>query len=98
MALLANAKGAVGGLVFHRRVPPAIEVDHVRGGGQIQTRAASSERQDEKRWSVVALELNDKRLTLLHAGATVQHQAAAAKDRGQVGRQRVDDLAELGKN
>jgi hypothetical protein len=33
---LPDAEGAVGGLVLHRRVPPAVEVHHVRRGGQVQ--------------------------------------------------------------
>nr|WP_156925529.1 hypothetical protein [Thioalkalivibrio paradoxus] len=32
-ALLADAVGAVGGLVFDRGVPPGVEVDHVVGEG-----------------------------------------------------------------
>ena len=36
VAFLADTEGAVGGLVLDGRVPPAIEVDHVRGGGEIE--------------------------------------------------------------
>src|SRR5215471_14168657 len=52
MNLLTNAKRAVGSLIFHGRVPPAIEVDDVRSGSQIQACPPSSERQDEKRRAV----------------------------------------------
>src|SRR5437899_2528923 len=41
VAFLTDAEGAVGGLVFHRRVPPAVEVDDVAGLREIQSGAAS---------------------------------------------------------
>jgi len=44
---LSDAEGAVGRLVLDRRVPPAIEVDDVRGGGEIETGAPLLERQHE---------------------------------------------------
>jgi hypothetical protein len=28
--------GAVGGLIFHRRIPPAVVVDHMRRGSEVQ--------------------------------------------------------------
>jgi hypothetical protein len=37
--LLPDTERPVGGLVFHGRVPPAIEMDHVRRGGEIEPRA-----------------------------------------------------------
>ena len=36
---LADAERPVGGLVLDRRVPTAVEVHHVRGGGQVEPRA-----------------------------------------------------------
>ena len=41
--LLSDAVGAVGGLVFDRRVPPRVEVDDVVGSGQVEARAARLE-------------------------------------------------------
>src|ERR1041384_1362251 len=41
---LADAEGAVRGLVLHRRVPPAVEVHDMRGGGQVEARAAGLEK------------------------------------------------------
>ena len=49
VALLADAEGPVGRLVLDRRVPPAVEMDDVRGGGQVQAGAARLEREDEER-------------------------------------------------
>ena len=83
VALLADAEGAVGGLVLDGRIPPAVEVDHVRGGGQVQARAAGLERQHEERRAVVALELVDQRLAAFDGRAAVQHQPGAAEDRRQ---------------
>ena len=81
VALLADAEGPVGGLVLDGRVPPAVEVDHVRGGGQVQARAAGLQRQDEERRAVVALELVDERLAPSDGRAAVQHQARAGRRR-----------------
>ena len=38
--VLSNAKCAVGGLIFHRGVPPAVEVHHVRCGGEVEARTS----------------------------------------------------------
>ena len=47
-ALLADAVGAVGGLVFDGRVPPRVHVDHVVGGGQVEAQAAGLEADQEE--------------------------------------------------
>ena len=60
LLLLPDAEGAVGRLVLDGRVPPAVEVDHVRGRRQVQPRAARLERQDEERRPVLALERLDQ--------------------------------------
>ena len=44
---LADAVGTIGGLVFGRRIPPRVHVDHVVGGGEVQARAARLERDQE---------------------------------------------------
>ena len=49
IALLPDAEGAVGRLVFNGGVPPAVEMREVRGGGQIEARSASLEQQDGER-------------------------------------------------
>jgi hypothetical protein len=51
---LADAEGAVHGLVLDRRVPPAVEEEHVVGGRQVQAGAARLERQDEDEPVVLA--------------------------------------------
>lgn len=38
--LLADAEGAIGGLIFDGGIPPTIEVDDVAGGGEIEAGAA----------------------------------------------------------
>ena len=43
VALLADAEGAVRGLVFDGRIPPAVEMNHVRGGGEVEAGAAGFE-------------------------------------------------------
>src|SRR5471032_1259549 len=44
---LAHAVGAVRGLVFHRRIPPRVHVDHVVGGGQVDADAARFQADEE---------------------------------------------------
>ena len=46
--LLPDAKGAVGRLVLHGRVPPAVEVEDVVGGRQVQAHAARLQREQEE--------------------------------------------------
>ena len=77
---LADAEGAVGGLVLDGRIPPAVEVDHVRGGGQVEPGAAGLEREDEEGRALVLLEAADQLLPLAHRRAAVQHQAGAPED------------------
>src|SRR5208283_1023508 len=36
VALLPDAEGAVGRLVLDRRIPPAVEMHDMRGGGQVE--------------------------------------------------------------
>ena len=78
--LLPDAEGAVGGLVLDRGVPPAIEVDDVRGRRQVQPRAARLEREDEERGPCLVLERVDQRLALLDRHRPVQHEPFAAED------------------
>ncbi len=74
VSLLADAERPVGRLVFNRRVPPAIEMDDVRGGGQVQAGPARLQREDEEGRPVVALELIDDGLAALDGRAAVEHQ------------------------
>lgn len=46
-AQLTHAVSSVAGLIFHRRVPPGIEVDHVIRRRQVQTGAAGLEADQE---------------------------------------------------
>ena len=46
---LADPVGAVGGLLLDGGVPPAVEVDHVVGAGEVEPGAAGLERQQEDR-------------------------------------------------
>ncbi len=80
VALLADAEGAVGGLVFDGGVPPAVEVDDVRGGGEVEPGAAGLDREHEERRAVFALEIRHQCLALLDGGAAVQDQAGAPED------------------
>ena len=52
---LADAVGAIGGLVFDGRVPPGVEVDHVVGAGEVEAGAAGFQR-DQEHVAVAGLE------------------------------------------
>ena len=97
---LADAERAVGGLVFDGRIPPAVEVNHMRCGGEVQARPAGLERKHEVRRPLVALEPIDQFLPAALDGRTaVQHQAGPSEDRRyKKFRERLGHLAELRKN
>ena len=96
--LLADPEGAVGRLVLDGRVPPAVEVDHVRSRRQVQPGAARFQRQHEERRAVFPLKLVDELLPLLDARPPVEHQPGSTEKRGEEPGQRVGDLAELREN
>ena len=93
--LLADAEGAVGGLVFDGGVPPAVEVDDVAGGGEVEAGAASFDADDHEGWAAGLLEGFDEFGALLHAGAAVQDEAFATKHRAQVAGERIAGFLEL---
>ena len=49
VSMLADPERAVGGLVLDRRVPPAVEVDHVVRGSEVEAGAAGLQRHQEHR-------------------------------------------------
>ena len=57
--LLADAVGAVGRLVFDRRVPPRVEQEHVIGGGEVEAGAARLERGEQHRRARADWKLGD---------------------------------------
>ena len=69
--LLANAVGPVRGLVFNRRVPPRVHVDHVIGRGQVQARATSLEA-DKKQIALPGLKSGNPFPALGGTGLTIQ--------------------------
>ncbi len=97
VALLPDAEGAVGGLVLHGGIPPSVEMDHMRGGGEVQTRAARLQREHEEGRAVFALETIDhfcRRFTAVPRGG----ETAPAEDTGEMALERIGEFAELGEN
>jgi hypothetical protein len=64
---LADAVGAVGGLVFHRGIPPRIVVDDGVGGGEVEADAACLEADQEHRY-LAFLETADDALAVSGVG------------------------------
>ena len=87
--VLADAEGPVGGLVFDRRIPPSVEMDDMRGGGQVEPGAPGLERQHEERDIVVLLESPHQLLALRHRRPAVQHEARPPEDGAEERRQRL---------
>ncbi len=61
VAPLADAKGAVSGLIFHCWVPPAVKVKDMVGGGEGEPRAAGLDGDDEERCFVLPTGLKQAR-------------------------------------
>ena len=76
---LANAKRSIRGLVLDRGIPPAIEVHHVRSGGQVQPAAPGLERDHKERRASVLLKLIDKLGAPANRRAAVQYQPGPAE-------------------
>ena len=78
---LADAEGAVGGLVLDGRVPPAVEVDDVRGGGQVQAVPPALSESTKKGGPSSSWKRSTSVARLLDRRPAVQDQAGAAEDR-----------------
>src|SRR5579871_1211903 len=75
---LADAEGAVGGLVLDGGVPPAIIVKHVIGRRQVESHAAGLQREDEEwRAAPFLLETLHYAVAQLLGSAAVQEQYLA---------------------
>jgi len=65
VAFLPDPVGAVGGLGFHRRIPPQVVMDHMARGRQIQPGSGSFQRQNEKFVGMVVLKFVDQSFPLV---------------------------------
>src|SRR5581483_47710 len=74
---LSDAKRAIRGLVFDRRVPPAIEMKDVVGACEVEAEAAGFEGEYEERRSVVSLKPLDHLVARTLGNAAVQKQHLA---------------------
>ena len=73
--ILPDSERAVSSLVFHSRIPPPVEMDHVRGGGEVKPGAAGFERKHEERDVFVLLELLHQIFSLLDRGPAMEDEA-----------------------
>ena len=95
---LADTESAVRRLVFYCRVPPPVEVHHMRCRRQIEAGAASLERKHKEPLGFIFLKAAHQFLALSYRGLAMQDQAGPAKDRTKESRQRRGYLAELGED
>ena len=98
VALLADAEGPIGRLVFDGGVPPAVEVDDVAGSREVQPRATGLEREHEERGTVFALKALDESSPLSDGGPAMKHEARSPEDAFEEPGQRLGDLAKLRKD
>jgi len=99
IAGLADAEGAVGGLVFHGGVPPAVEVENVVGAGEVEAHTPSLEGEDKQaRGGGVILEAVYHGRALGLAGAAVEEQRFVAQVGGEVALEQLAPLGKLGED
>src|SRR5438270_6710002 len=96
---LADAEGTIGGLIFDRRVPPAIEVENVVCLCQIQAHASCSQREYKHRGlGFGILKLGNHPLPPRHAGSTVQIVGVVVQAVGEIPLQFASNLSKLGED
>ena len=93
--ILPDSERPVSSLVFHSRIPPPVEMDDVRGGGEVEPGAAGLQRDDEKGHPLVLLELPHQRRSPADGRFAVQDQSRTGEDGLEVRGQRRGHLAEL---
>ena len=69
---LADAVGAVGRLVLHRRVPPGVEVIDVGGAGEVEPLPSRLEADEKDQRLVARLEAGDQSLPFGNRGGTIE--------------------------
>lgn len=94
---LADAVGAVGGLVFDGGVPPGVEVEDVGGSGEIEAGAAGFEGDEEDGGAETALELLDEVFSFRDGGGAVEPEVGDFGF-GEVGLEGVEGGGELGED
>ena len=95
---LPDAEGPVGGLVLYRRVPPAIEVEHVRGRCEVESGAAGPQREEKHPRPVRRREALHHPVAFHLGGATVKEHDFGAQAFGEKRAEDVPHFGELGKN
>src|SRR5271157_4513982 len=95
---LSNPECPISSLVLNRGIPPAVEVDDVTGGRQVQSGTAGLEREDEEGRPVLALKTLDESSPLGDGSATVKHKAGPPEHALEQLCEGAGDLAELREN
>ena len=95
---LSNSECSISSLVLNRGIPPAVEVDDVTGGGQVQSGTAGLEREDEEGRPVLALKALDESSPLGDGGPAVKHKAGPPEHALEQLCEGAGDLAELREN
>src|SRR5688572_12312475 len=92
---MADAVGAVDGLVFDGGVPPGVEEDDIAGGGEIEADAAGAQGNEEDGGAGSVLELFDERLAVLGGTGEEKRVPLALADGGG---DEVEHAGELGED
>ncbi len=95
---MADAESTVGGLVFHGRVPPAVEVNYMVGGGQVQTHPARFQGKDHEGNVFFAAEALHELETFFYRRLPVEYQPLPLENPFQAGGQGLSHFPELGED
>src|SRR5208337_3642187 len=98
IAVLADAVGAVCGLIFYSGIPPSIKMHHMRCRCQIQSRTACLDSENDKGGPISFLKRINNCLPFANRCATMEHQPSLTKYLCQKGGNRLSHLAKLGKD
>ncbi|MNI24387.1 hypothetical protein D3C73_780040 [compost metagenome] len=96
--VLADPKSTVGRLILHRRVPPAVVMQHMVGPCQIKPHTSGFERQYEKGRAFPLLESMNHFITLPLGNSTVQKERSLPVPSGQSADQKFPHRHILGKD
>src|SRR5207245_5943055 len=92
---LTDAERAICRLILDRGIPPAVEVNHMRRGREVEPRAAGLERQDEERHGLVLLKPPHQRLAFLDVRPAVQDEPGPPDYLSEESGERSGRLSEL---
>ena len=72
IAALPDPKGAIGCLIFHGRIPPAVEMEDMVGAGEIEASTTGAQTQDKDGGILGILKIHHHALALVSRRAPME--------------------------